>query len=836
MTRCFLFLLLTVRLATAEDGANAWLRYAPLPQANNNHSIPLSIVALGNSKSSPVYTAGQELQKGIKGIFGKKLSTNGTKDTSSSIVVGTIDAYKKAYGDFDEADELEEDGFFLSTEGRDVLILGQNQRGALYGTFAYLSRLAQNKLSPISYVSNPHAPIRWVNEWDNLDGSIERGYAGPSIFFRDGFVVDNVTRVAEYARLLASIRVNGIVINNVNANATLLNARNIEGLGRLADAMRPFGVQLGISLRFDSPQTFGGLNSYDPLDLKVDAWWANITNQIYKRVPDMAGYLVKANSEGQPGPLTYNRTLADGANMFAKAVKAHGGIVMFRAFVYDNHINPGNWTADRANAAVDFFQHLDGKFDDNVVVQIKYGPIDFQVREPPSPLFSTLRKTSTAIELQVTQEYLGQQSHLVYLAPLWKEIFEYDLRVDDRPSKVKDIISSARFNRPLGGSAAVVNVGTNMTWLGNHLAMSNLYAYGMMAWDPAVLPEDVLQDWIRLTFGFDRQVMNVITEMSMKSWPAYENYSGNLGIQTLTDILYTHFGPNPASQDNNGWGQWTRADSTSIGMDRTVKNGTGNAGQYPPAIAKTYENIESTPDNLLLWFHHVPYTQLLKSGKTVIQHFYDAHYEGAATAQSFVMLWQSLKGKIDSERYEHINFRQMYQAGHALVWRDAINEFYHNLSGIPDQAKRVRNHPYRIEAEKMALSGYKAYAVSPFHTASGYTAIVTTSNSTIGTATANITYASGTYDLAVNYYDLIGGRANYEVSINNRTIGTWTGDLEDQLGHAPSIYLDGHSATRITFKGVKVNTGDILKIVGRPDGIEPAPIDYVSFLPPGIVD
>ncbi|KAF2708993.1 glycoside hydrolase family 67 protein [Pleomassaria siparia CBS 279.74] len=297
---------------------------------------------------------------------------------------------------------------------------------------------------------------------------------------------------------------------------------------------------------------------------------------------------------------------------------------MFRAFVYDNHINPANWIADRANAAVDLFKDLDGWFDDNVIVQIKYGPIDLQV-----------------------QEYLGQQSHLVYLALLWKEILDFDLRADDRPSKVKDIISGKRFNRPLGGFAAVVNVGTNSTWLGSHLAMSNLYAYGMMAWDPSVEPE-----------------------------------------------------PNPASQDNNGWGQWTRADSTSIGMDRTVKNGTGNVGQYRPTIAKRFEDMETTPDNLLLWFHHVPYAHVPSSGKTVIQHFYDADYEGAATAQTFVEVWQSLKGKIDNDRYEDVNFRQIYQAGHALVWRDAINEFYHNLTGIPDLARRVGNHPYRILCSK----------------------------------------------------------------------------------------------------------------------------------------
>ncbi|KAF1992820.1 glycoside hydrolase family 67 protein [Amniculicola lignicola CBS 123094] len=830
-----IFLALFTVLVSAEDGSRAWLRYAPVPQASS-HRLPPSIIALNSSSNSPVYVAGQELQKGIKGVFGKELSISSTNKGSPAIVVGTIDAYKKTYGSFKEARELEEDGFFLSTTGNTVRIIGQNERGALYGAFEYLSRVSQGKFSSVSYVSNPHAPIRWVNEWDNLDGTIERGYGGASIFFKNGYVVENVTHAAEYARLLASIRINGIIINNVNANPTLLNDRNIAGLARLADAMRPFGVQLGISLNFASPQTFGGLSTFDPLDANVDAWWANITNKIYQSVPDMAGYLIKANSEGQPGPLTYNRTLADGANMFAKAVKPHGGVIMFRAFVYDNKILYANWKNDRANAQVDFFKDLDGKFDDNVVVQIKYGPIDFQVREPPSPLFSTLRKTSTAIELQVSQEYLGQQCHLVYLGPLWKEILEYDLRADGKPSKVKDIYSGERFKRPLGGSAAVVNVGTNTTWLGSHLAMSNLYAYGIMAWDPAVEPDDVLQDWIRLTFGFDRKVMEVITDISMKSWPAYEKHTGNLGVQTLTDILYTHYGPNPASQDNNGWGQWTRADTFSIGMDRTVKNGTGNAGQYAPEIASMFENVDTTPDDLLLWFHHVPYTQKLKSGKTVIQHFYDAHYEGAATVQTFWKAWESLKGKIDTERFEHVLFRLIYQSGHALVWRDAINQFYYNLSSIPDEAKRVGNHPYRIEAEKMTLSGYKPVAVTPFHTASGYTAVVTTSNTMAGSVSTNITFASGVYDLAVNYYDLYEGKAQYAMSINNRTVGTWTGDLEDKLGHEISRFLDGHTATRITFRGIKVNKGDVLRIVGTPNGIELAPLDYVSFMPPGKVD
>ncbi|KAL6165096.1 hypothetical protein ACJQWK_08347 [Exserohilum turcicum] len=831
----FTVFLCAVGGAIAEDGSQGWLRYARIPDGPCAQSVPPTIIALNSTKTSPVYTAGQELQKGVSGIFGKQLKVSSTAGRSrSAIIVGTADAYKKAYGGFREDRNLEADGFYLETSRDKVVIVGQNERGALYGAFEYLSQFAQNDVKYGSKIHNPQVPIRWTNEWDNMDGSIERGYAGPSLFFKNGFVVENTTRIAEYARLLASIGINGAIINNVNANATLLNDRNVEGMGRIADAMRPYGVQIGISLNFASPNAT--LGTFDPLDPRVDAWWANITNYIYSKVPDMAGYLVKANSEGQPGPLTYNRTLADGANMFARAAKPHGGVVMFRAFVYDNHIKESDWYADRANAQLEFFQHLDGKFDDNVVVQIKFGPIDFQVREPPSPLFAALHQTSTAIELQITPEYLGQNCHLVYLAPQWKEILEFDMRAENRPSKVKDIVTGERFKRPLGGYAGVSGVGSNTTWLGSHLAMSNLYAFGRLAWDASSESEAILQDWVRLTFGFDQDVLDTITDMSMKSWPAYENYSGNLGIQTLTDILYTHYGPNPASQDNNGWGQWTRADAFSIGMDRTVKNGTKNAGQYPPEVARVWEDIELTPDNLVLWFHHVPYTHRLKSGKTVIQHFYDAHYEGAETAQAFVGQWESLRGKIDDERFEHVLFRQIYQAGHALVWRDAINEFYFNLSQIPDEAKRVGNHPYRIEAESMTLQNYRTYRVRPFETASGFAGIVTTSNQTTGVARANVTFATAKYDVAVNFWDVIGGRARYQLDIGNRTVGRWTGDMEDRLGHAPSVYLDGHSARRITFRDVAVQQGDEVRVTGQADGIEPAPLDYVSFLPCGIVD
>ncbi|KAG0155837.1 hypothetical protein PDIDSM_3010 [Penicillium digitatum] len=731
--------------------------------------------------------------------------------------------------------ELKEDGFWLNTKGENIYILGQNERGALYGTFEYLSMLSQGNFSKVAYASNPSAPIRWVNQWDDMDGRIERGYGGPSIFFKDGQIVDDLARVAEYARLLASIRINAVVINNVNADAALLNSTNLDGVARIADVFRPYGIQVGISLNFASPQTYGGLSTFDPLDASVIEWWSNITTQVYDRVPDMAGYLVKADSEGQPGPQTYNRTLADAANLFAKEVQPYGGIVMYRAFVY-NKLNESIWTDDRAKAAVDFFKDLDGEFDDNVVIQIKYGPIDFQVREPASALFANLVNTSMAIELQVTQEYLGQQSHLVYIAPLWKTILDSDLRVDGQPSLVRDIVAGKRVNRKLGGSAAVVNVGTNTTWLGSHLSMSNLYAYGRLAWNPVDDIQDILQDWIRLTFGLDRKVLDTLTRMSMESWLAYEQYSGNLGIQTLTDIIYTHYGPNPASQDNNGWGQWTRADKTSIGMDRTVANGTGFSGQYPDEIAAMYENIETTPDALLLWFHHVKYLHRLHFGKTVIQHFYDEHYSGAETAQTFLTQWESLQDKIDAERYHHVRHFLDYQSGHSIVGRDAINNFFYNLSGIPDQAKRVGHHPWRIEAEDMTLEGYKTYTVNPFETASGSVAIVTTSNEIAGTALTEINFPSGTYDLAVNYYDVYGGQSQWKVYLNNREIGRWIGNGESIFSHTPSVHLDGHSAIRIKFRDVKIHKGDTLKIVGMPNGTEPAPLDYVALLPAGIVD
>ncbi|PNS18132.1 hypothetical protein CAC42_3577 [Sphaceloma murrayae] len=843
----FALLLVVFQLASAEDGLEGWLRYARLPDAQQYQaSVPTLVAALNGTEGSPVFTAGQELKAGLEGIFGVSVEVASTAplNRSNLVTVGTLDQLNSSSLNRANIPELIDDGFYLSVKGAVVNIVGQNERGALYGAFEYLSMLAQGNVTDVDYASNPDAPIRWINQWDNLranfsvHGSIERGYGGPSIFFENGFVKQNLTRVAQYARLLSSIGINAVVVTNVNADERLLTTPLLDGLKRIADIMRPYGVQLGMSLFFASPSTLGGLSTFDPLDQRVIDWWEQKTNEVYARIPDMAGYLVKANSEGQPGPITYNRTLAEGANLFAKALAPHNGIVMFRAFVYDHKSlnQTANWKADRANAAVEFFRELDGKFDSNVVVQVKYGPIDFQVREPVSPLFAHLRETASAVELQISQEYLGQQCHLVYLPPLWDTIMNFDLRVDSQPSPVRDIVAGRRFNKTLGGYAGVANVGTNTTWLGSHLAMSNLYAFGRIAWQPTLSPVSILDAWTALTFSSNPTVLQTIQDMSLASWPAYENYTGNLGVQTLTDIIFGHYGPNPASQDNNPWGQWTRADAKAIGMDRTVYNGTGYSGQYPAEIAALYEDPETTPEELLLWFHHTPWDKRLSTGETIIQRFYDAHYAGAQTAEGFLAQWESLRGLVDEQRWAEVDFRFRYQAGHAITWRDTVNDFYRNMTGIEDELGRVGNHPYRIEAEAMDMVGYKRYAVAPWNAASGGWAAVTEGNRTTGELRTVVQSETGKYDVAVNYFDMAIGRSTWELWLGEKLVGQWKGDSDLTLGHAPSNYIDSTSATRITFKGVDVVKGETLRVVGKPDGIEPAPVDYVSIFPEGVVD
>lgn len=678
----------------SETGAEGWLRYAAIDAraAKQYTRLPETLVVLGES---PVLkSAGAELTLGVAKISGRTLHAGDPTQQKNSIVLGTVAELRTLDSALKTPRDLLADGYWLKTtriRGHECLaVVGATERGVLYGVFALLGKMARaESLSPIDDVQVPYAPIRWVNEWDNLNGRVERGYGGPSLFLAEGKVREDLTRAGEYARLLASIGINGCTVNNVNADLGMLDDGMIAQVSRIAEVFRPWGVQLSMSVDLSSPKVVGGLDTFDPLDPRVAAWWRKKVDEIYTKIPDFGGFVVKADSEGRVGPSTYGRTHADAANVIARALKPHGGVVFYRAFVYNHHLDWRDLKNDRAKAAYDNFHPLDGAFEDNAIVQIKNGPIDFQVREPVSSLIGGLRKTNEAIELQITQEYMGQQKHLCFLAPMWKEVLDFDMHIDDNATRVKDLVAGRVFHRPTGGFVGVANVGMDADWMGSPMAMANLYAFGRLAWNPDLSSEKIVDEWTRLTFGSDPLVVKTINEMQLASWHVYESYTGPLGVGTLTNITGNHYDPGPESSENNGWGQWHRADHAGIGMDRSVATGTGYIGQYSAAVQRMYEGLADCPDKLLLFFHHVPYDYVLHSGKTVVQHVYDSHYEGAEDAAEFVSEWKMLRGHVDDERYDDILARLQYQAGQAVVWRDVICNWLYGLSGIADAKGRV---------------------------------------------------------------------------------------------------------------------------------------------------
>lgn len=675
---------------SAENETDAWLRYAALDanSAKKFGALPSHIEALDDSV---VFDSAQrELIQGMSRMLGRSLDLgSGREDV---FILGALPEVHKFLPKL-KLPELRGDGYWLKAvpihRHNSFVIAGGNDRGVLYGVFALLSKIARDQnISKIDDVEQPYAPLRWANQWDNLDGRIERGYGGPSIFFADGRVRDDLTRAGQYARLLASLGINGCTINNVNADPRVLRSDFIPQIRRIADAFRPWGVRLALAADLSAPKALGNLDTFDPLDPKVEDWWKKKVEEIYRAIPDFGGFTVKADSEGQPGPSTYGRTQADAANVIARALKPHGGVVFYRAFVYNHHLDWRNLKNDRAKAAYDTFHPLDGSFEENVIIQIKNGPIDFQVREPVSPLFAGLHRSNEAIELQITQEYTGQQRQLCFLVPMWKEALDFDMRIDDRHTPVKALVAGHVFHRT-GGFAGVANVGMDASWLGNSLAMANLYGFGRLAWNPDLSAESIIEEWTRLTFGNDPQVVRTIDDTQMRSWQVYENYTGPLGAGTLTNITGNHYDPAPESSERNGWGQWHRADHEGIGMDRTIATGTGFIGQYPAAVQRIYEPLASCPDELLLFFHHVPYTHVLHSGKTVIQHIYDSHYDGAEQAAQLAALWKTLQAQVDDSRYSEALTMLEYQAREAVVWRDTICSWIHQLSGIPDEKGRV---------------------------------------------------------------------------------------------------------------------------------------------------
>jgi alpha-glucuronidase len=802
----------------AETGRDAWLRYT----TKASQPVPAVVASFGDSVVTT--NARSELIRGIRTLTGKTLRIEGgapAKDAipkESAVILGTFDQLP---AQLNLHATLEADGYWLKTitSGgiRYTVVTASNDRGVLYGTFALLRKMSLGEtIAELDERQAPAIPIRWVNQWDNLDGTIERGYGGPSIFWENGRARQDLSRVGEYGRLLASVGINGASIDNVNANRNpaMLTPELIADVARIAKEFRPWGVQVVMAVDFGSPKSMGGLDTFDPSDPKVAAWWKAKVDEIYRAVPDLGGFVVKADSEGRVGPSTYGRTHADAANVVARSLKPHGGRVFYRGFVYDNHMDWNNLKNDRARAAYDNFKPLDGQFDDNVVIQIKHGPIDFQVREPASPLFGALEKspkTNKAIELQITQEYFGQARHTVFLVPMWKEALDFDLRVDDAATPVKKLVNAF---------VGVANVGLDDNWLGNHLSQANLYGFGRLAWNPDLSSAQIASEWTRLTFGD----LLPINSIQLSSWRTYENYTGPLGLQTLTDITGNHYGVNVEASERNGWGQWHRADDKGVGMDRTVATGTGYIGQYSPAAARVYESLVYCPDDLLLFMHHVPYTYKLHSGKTVIQSIYDSHYEGAEAVEGYVDEWKSLKGKIDDQRYAEVLAQLEYQAGQAEVWRDAVTNWFQRASGIPDAKGRVGHYLNRYEAEQMELRGYTVTSVTPSEDASGGKAVECPAAECV--ATLRHTGPPGWYTIRVEYFDQDNGVSRYKLQVGNQTIDEWSA-----ADHIPTRKIDSSSSTRRTIHGVALRAGDEIRIEGVPDRAERAAIDYIELLP-----
>ena len=816
--------------AVLGSGDPAWLSYKQVDSGIVfQGSIPDTVVELGNNVLED--SATKELAAGWRGMLKHEPRIVRTENSGAraEVVLGTQAEINAWRPHATPALLLKHDGYRLYRDKEALVIEGGDGRGVLYGTFALLREIAQKRsLAKVDEESAPWAEIRWTNEWDNPNGTIERGYAGPSIFFENGKVHTDLSRAAAYARLLSSVGIDGCTINNVNANLDLLRPENLREIARIADVFRPYGVRLSLSVDMSSPQVVGGMQTFDPLDPEVAAWWKKKIDEIYAVIPDFGGVVIKADSEGRVGPSKYGRTQSDAANVVARALKPHGGVVLYRGFVYNNHLDWHDMKADRARAGYDNFHPLDGKFDDNVIVQIKNGPIDFQVREPVSPLLAGLPDTNEVIELQITQEYTGQQRHLVYLVPMWKKTLDTNMRASASSAAlpVKLIVSgrpTATEHHTKGGFVGVSNVGTD-GWLGNPLALANLYGFGRLAWDPNMSAATIIDEWTRLTFGNDEQVRTTITKLQLDSWHIYESYTGPLGIGTLTDIVGAHFGPGIESAERNGWGQWIRADEHGVGMDRTVATGTGYIGQYPAPLAATYESLATCPDDLLLFMHHVPYTYRLHSGLTVVQTIDNLHYWGAEAAAEQVFAWETLRGKVSDATYAEVLKRLNYQAGSAIVWRDAVTRWFTKESGIPDALNRVDHSPSRIEAESMTLTGYTVVPVTPWETASGGRAVVC--NLPQCAVQTTWTGPDGWYDVSVQYFDLLHGHSRFSLSIAGHEVDHWTED--DTL---PGETLNGSTSTRRSLDHVAIHHGDSVQVTGWPEGPEKAPLDYLSIVP-----
>jgi alpha-glucuronidase len=684
-----------------ETRGEAWLRCALIEDGKRRGGWAARCNEIVSAGDSPVLrTARDELSKALHAMVGTVPFIVNRPSGDRFVALGTFGcglAQIDALADAGTSGALGEEGYVIrGATGDDgalscIAIAGNTDRAVLYGTFHFIRLLRQQTApEPFHIAEAPANKIRMINQWDNMDGTIERGYAGQSIFYRNNGIVSDLTRVREYARLLASVGINAVAINNVNVHryeTKLITEEYLPSVERVAGVFRAYGIRTYLSINFASPIEIGGMATADPLEQEVRRWWREKAADIYRHIPDFGGFLVKADSEFRPGPFTYGRNHADGANMLAEALEPYGGLVLWRCFVYNCLQDWRDRKTDRARAAYDHFKPLDGRFRDNVVLQIKNGPIDFQVREPVSPLFGGMQETNQVLELQITQEYTGQQVHLCYLVPQWKEALGFDTYAEGPGSTLAEIASGRVYGRPCGGFTAVSNIGDDPDWTGHPLAQANLYGYGRLAWNPALSSEQIAREWIRLALDADRETENVIADMMLRSWSIYESYTAPLGVGFMVNPGH-HYGPNVDGYEYSKWGTYHFADCRGIGVDRTVRSGTAYTAQYHPPQSDLYESPEQCPDELLLFFHHVPYTHVLKSGITVIQHIYDSHFEGAEQAAELLGTWDSLQGKVEEGIHSRVRKRLAEQAEHAKEWRDVLNTYFLRKSGIPDERGR----------------------------------------------------------------------------------------------------------------------------------------------------
>ena len=678
-------LILCMPMLHAENGYDLWLRYQKVDNSQLLNSYSKTLAKLNFPVNSATLTeAKKELQQGLNGLLDTNLpETDGI--SKGTLLVGTPASSKVLSGIHaitNEISGLGDEGFLIKTlkvNGTPyTVIAARKDMGVMYGVFHFLRLLqTQSDIKELNITQVPKLQRRMLNHWDNLNGTIERGYAGYTLWDWQRLPGYIDPRYRDYARANASIGINGTVLNNVNANARSLTTEYLIKAAAFADVFRPYGIRVYLTARFSAPKELRALNTADPLDPEVRQWWKDKVKEIYKYIPDFGGFLVKANSEGQPGPQDYKRTHADGANMMAEALEPYGGIVMWRAFVYENSRN-----VDRAGNGYEEFKPLDGKFNKNVFVQPKNGPIDFQPREPFHPLFGAMPQTPLMLEFQITQEYLGYATNLAYLGPLFEECLDADTYTKGKGTTVANVLEDYNRSHGISGIAGVANIGTDINWCGHLFGQSNWYAFGRMAWNPELSSEEVADEWLRMTFNNNTSFVNPIKEMMQQSRETVVNYRNPLGLNHIMNFA-THYGPGPWYKDPH-WDakDYHKADETGIGVDRTSK-GSNVVNQYAKPLAEILENLNTCPQKDLLWFHHLPWDYKMPSGKILWDELVAYYYKGVDEVRGMRKLWNSMEGKIDAERFNHVKQLLKVQEDEAIWWRDGCVLYFQTFSKRP---------------------------------------------------------------------------------------------------------------------------------------------------------